>query len=62
MIFPDKLLKQIPETTYLTTDNTYRYRVIIRIMFIIMKEFNIGYMPKILLKKFKPMTVLKTIH
>lgn len=33
MIFPDKLLKQIPETTYLTTDNTYRYRVIIRIMF-----------------------------
>lgn len=33
MIFPDKLLKQIPETTYLMTDNTYRYRVIIRIMF-----------------------------
>ena len=33
MVFPDKLLKQIPETTYLTTENTYRYRVIIRIMF-----------------------------
>lgn len=33
MKFSDKLMKQIPETSYLTAENAYRYRVIIRSMF-----------------------------
>lgn len=50
MQITDKLMKPLTEVKYLNADNVSRYRCIMRIFFIIMKNFTIGFIRRMCLK------------